>query len=199
MNEDGYAHFSALENLALRARVSLKETEEAINCFTAPDINSANQTNDGRRVERVPGGFMVLNAEQHRKTISREIQREQTRIRVIKHRKERNVTKSVTAPLQNVTPVYVYASVCSNSKRLGTVKSISNTRARGSLEELEKFCLEIGLPATDGEWFFNKCEGNGWLNSGKAIKDWRATIRAWKTAGYLPSSKKKAEEPEWRE
>lgn len=86
MDRDGYAHFSAIENLALRARVTVAEAEEAVKCFMSPDPNSANPDNKGRRIERVPGGFLILNAQQHRDTINRDVQREQTRERVAKHR-----------------------------------------------------------------------------------------------------------------
>lgn len=61
--------------------------------------------------------------------------------------------------------------------------------SKGSLEEVKEYCLEQGLPDSDGEWFFYKCQGCGWTNGGKPIRDWQATIRAWKTAGYLPSQK----------
>lgn len=58
-----------------------------------------------------------------------------------------------------------------------------------SQEEVIAFCQAIDLPASDGEWFWNKCEGNGWKNAKSPIKDWKAVLRSWKTAGYLPSSK----------
>jgi hypothetical protein len=97
MDEDGYAHFSAIENLAARARVSVKETKKAIDCFLSSDPNSANPENDGRRIERVPGGYLILNATEHRKAFNREIQREQTRLRVARHREKAKCNqKSVT-------------------------------------------------------------------------------------------------------
>jgi Recombination endonuclease VII len=91
MNEDGYCHFSAVENLAARARVSVDDTRKAIDCLTSPDLNSANMDHEGRRVERVPGGFVILNAAEHRKTFSREIQKEQTNERVKKFREKQKL------------------------------------------------------------------------------------------------------------
>jgi hypothetical protein len=123
MNEDGYAHFSAIENLANRARVTKEEAEKAIECFTQPDPNSANPDNGGRRVERVPGGFLVLNAETHRRTMNREIQRQQTRERVRKYKEKKKsnakALPSVTSALPNVTPVYasVYVSSSISNKK----------------------------------------------------------------------------------
>ena len=122
MDEDGYAHFSAIENLAGRARVTLEQAQTAVDCFLNPDPNSSNPENEGRRVERVPGGFFILNAPEHRKILNREIQREQVRVRVARHREnvsgnKTTVTHSlptVTHSLPNVTPVYVSEDVSSS-------------------------------------------------------------------------------------
>lgn len=57
------------------------------------------------------------------------------------------------------------------------------------LGEVLTFCREIGLTRADAEWFWHKCEGNGWLNGGKPILDWKATLRSWKAGGYVPSIK----------
>jgi len=62
-------------------------------------------------------------------------------------------------------------------------------RARATAEELSAFCKETGLYPRDAEYLWNKWESCGWKISGKAMKDWKATIRAWKAQGYLPSQK----------
>lgn len=63
------------------------------------------------------------------------------------------------------------------------------TKSICTLDEAVAFVVELGLPASDGEACFHKWEGNGWTNGGKKIKDWKATIRSWNAAGYLPSQK----------
>jgi len=63
------------------------------------------------------------------------------------------------------------------------------SKARCSLEDAISFAESIGLPASDGEACFHKWEGNGWQNGGSPIKDWKATVRSWKAAGYMPSQK----------
>lgn len=65
----------------------------------------------------------------------------------------------------------------------------TNTKNKGNLQTVMEFCVQIGLQESDGEWFFNKCEGCGWLNSGRPIRDWKSTLRSWKAAAYLPSQK----------
>lgn len=113
MDEDGFAHFSAIENLASRARVTLKEAEKAIHCLEGPDPNSSNPANEGRRIERVPGGWQILNAAEHRNRFTREIKREQTRVRVANWRASKKGVPhaNVTSALPNATPVSDSTSV----------------------------------------------------------------------------------------
>ena len=66
MDESGFCQYSAMGNLAGRARVTLEEAAEAIRVLEAPDKESGDPAHEGRRLERVPGGWMVLNAEKYR-------------------------------------------------------------------------------------------------------------------------------------
>jgi hypothetical protein len=68
----------------------------------------------------------------------------------------------------------------------------SKQKGRATLDEVVRFCCtEISPPLSqaDAEWFFHKCEGCGWKNNGRAILDWKATIRAWNTIKIFPSQK----------
>lgn len=65
----------------------------------------------------------------------------------------------------------------------------THSKAKGKAEEISEYCAEIGLPSSDGIACFDKWQGNGWKNNGEPIKDWKATIRAWKANGYMPSQK----------
>lgn len=58
-----------------------------------------------------------------------------------------------------------------------------------TIEEVKLFCSKAGISMSDAEWFFFKCEGNGWTNAGRPIKNWGMTLTSWKTAGYLPSQR----------
>ena len=65
--------------------------------------------------------------------------------------------------------------------------STKHTHNKATIEEIAAFCLEIGLPATDGHFMFHKWESNGWTNKGGPVLNWKAQIRSWKSAKYLPS------------
>lgn len=69
-------------------------------------------------------------------------------------------------------------------------KDTGNFKAKAnSVDEVIQFCITENLPTSDAEWFWYKCEANGWLNGKSKIKNWQATIRSWQRAGYLPSQK----------
>lgn len=121
MDEAGFVQFASVPNAALRARVPLAAAEKAIACLEAPDPLSADPENEGRRIEKVPGGWMVLNAEKYRDLVTRANSQAQTRARVAKHReKKRNApvtVDSVTSENGNahVTPSEAYTEARSES------------------------------------------------------------------------------------
>lgn len=81
----------------------------------------------------------------------------------------------------------------------GGSKTASNREAIPEYEDedegirkISDFTRSLELPDSDARSCFHKWVGNGWTNGGKPIRDWKATIRSWKEAGYLPSQKAKA-------
>lgn len=98
MDELGFAQFAAVGNVAHRARVTLDEAQEAIRCLEGPDPESSDPDNDGRRLERVPGGWLILNAEKHRAMVTRSLVLEQTRLRVKLHRERKRKGNAPVTP-----------------------------------------------------------------------------------------------------
>lgn len=101
MDQYGVAPFACAENLAARARVSVEDTKSAIQAFESPDPYGPTQEYEGRRIERVDGGWLVLNAEKYRNIVSRAVANEQARNRMRKYRDKNN---AVTQKLRSVTP-----------------------------------------------------------------------------------------------
>jgi uncharacterized phage protein (TIGR02220 family) len=114
-DSDGLVEAS-IDGVSDRAKISLEETEMAMDKFMGPDPHSTNPNNDGRRIERVVGGFQILNYEVYR-------QKDYTAAaRMRKHREALRVT--------GVTLHRVYASASDvlsylNSK---TGKKFKNTK-----------------------------------------------------------------------
>jgi hypothetical protein len=89
MDEDGFCKFGNVKNLAIRANVPLPATIKAVDILESPDEYSPGQELDGRRIERVVGGWMVLNATKYRDMVTRRLAKEQNRVRVARHRERK--------------------------------------------------------------------------------------------------------------
>ena len=105
MDEDGFAALSSVENLSRRANIPLEETEQAVKILESPDKFNNKDEFEGRRIERVENGWIILKAPHYRSILSREVAREQTRIRVANWREKQKGVTNQTLP--NVTSVTV--------------------------------------------------------------------------------------------
>jgi uncharacterized phage protein (TIGR02220 family) len=124
MDENGFVQFASVANLAHRARIELAEAQAAVDCLEGPDTNSSDPDHEGRRIERVPGGWMILNAEKYREMVTRAVIQEKTRQRVAKHREKKKTCNapvtlgnaSVTEANACVTPSDTDTDSATNSK-----------------------------------------------------------------------------------
>jgi len=117
MDEDGFAQFASVANLAHRARVTLDACTEAVRCLEAPDANSGDPDHGGRRLERVDGGWVVLNAGKYRLMVTRVVAREQTRERVRKFRAKAAGNAPVTVANDLVTPSEAVTEAVTETKK----------------------------------------------------------------------------------
>ncbi len=103
MDENGFVQFASVRNLAHRTRVSEQAANEAVKILESTDKDSSDPENDGRRIERIPGGWIVLNAAKYRELVTRAVAQEKTRLRVARFReKKANVTVG-NAPVTSCT------------------------------------------------------------------------------------------------
>jgi hypothetical protein len=123
MDEDGFAPFACVDNLAHRARVPLEAAKEAIKAFESPDENSGDPDNEGRRVEKVPGGWLVLNAPKYRDIVTRAVQQQRTRERVARFRE---VRKRVSGNAR-VTPCNGHVTHANDSVTQSEAEAETNT------------------------------------------------------------------------
>lgn len=85
-DQNGFVE-SSLPGLARVSNLTLEETELAIGVLMSPDKYSKNPANDGKRVEKVPGGYVLLNYEDYRSRRSSEERREYMREYMQEYRK----------------------------------------------------------------------------------------------------------------
>jgi hypothetical protein len=133
MDEEGFCSFAAVGNVAGRARVSVEEAKTALEILAAPDPESSDPDNEGRRIERVAGGWMVLNATKYRDIVSRANAQEKTKERVRRFR-EKNKLGGIPVTVGNGSDTVGYASVLQS-------EAYTETKKTSLKEEIETLYL----------------------------------------------------------
>ena len=118
MDEDGFCPFACAANIANRARVSLEAAETALKTLESPDPNSGDPEHEGRRIERVPGGWLVLNGPKYREVAARETMRASTRKRVqaFRDRKRNAAVTPSNASLRNQKHIQIQETSSSEQR-----------------------------------------------------------------------------------
>jgi len=81
---------SSIPGLADAAKVTLEECQAALVKISAPDEWSRTKEYDGRRIQEIDGGWLILNYEKHRATTDQEDIREKARERARRSRASRS-------------------------------------------------------------------------------------------------------------
>jgi len=178
----------SVPGLARIAGVPVEDCRIAIGKFLSPDPDSRTKDDEGRRIEEIDGGWSLLNHQKYREMASKDEQREAEAKRKARYRdklKRNGKSQDVPDKSQDVPKSQHIAEADTDTE----AKEEKKSKCKGTLDELKEFAKEIGLPESDGESCFFKWEGNGWKNGTNRVKDWKATMRSWKSAGYMPSQK----------
>ena len=173
-DKDGYVAGS-IPGLADLARVTIPECEQALEKLQRPDRYSRSPEHDGRRVEVVDGGWLVLNRAKYRDMGWQEDRRERDRVRQQRHR-ERQRDCHVTGVTSHES------SDKKEEKKEKENKSKPKTWAPPTLAEVKAYCQERNNHV-DPECFMAKYEMNGWTCGRTKMKDWKAAVRYWERNG----------------
>lgn len=90
---------ASIPGLAALARVSIEKCEEAIDVLSSPDKYSRTVEFDGRRIEKIDGGWRLLNHGKYRKMLSAEERREYLATKQREYRSR----KQPSTPVNNVS------------------------------------------------------------------------------------------------
>lgn len=138
-NKEGVV-ISSIPGLAHRARVSVEECERALGELLAPDSYSSTPDNEGRRIERIQGGWKVLNHDLYR--MSEEWRTEQARLRKAKERAKTAASEPTpalkkTKKAPNPTKAQIAEKIESLKGRTMTTKELSDElkKLHGSYED----------------------------------------------------------------
>ena len=171
---DGYVRGSS-GWLAGKAKVTQMACELALEKFKQPDARSRTPDHEGRRIEQLEDGWLVLNYIAFRERLSSDPQAIATRERVRKHRM--NVTRRYVTPeaLQSVTsPVSAsaYASVPDGGYRGEGFKE-------PTIEEVRLLFAKAGGSETQADMFWHFYNSKGWLVGKTKMKRVGSAVAGW--------------------
>lgn len=172
------------EAIARRTNRPVETIRKTILELEGPDARSRTPDCNGARLRRLDDhrdwGWMIVNYDYFRAIASEEQRREKTLSRVHKFR---GVKSSKSKPVTHCNALKRKAQKCNDSPSA----SPSSFKALCTQKEAEDFCESIQLPRSDGEAMFLHWEEKQWRD----VKDWKATIRKWKSFNYMPSQKQR--------
>lgn len=168
--------------IARRLNMPLADFKHCLNQLMQPDPNSNSMEHEGRRVidSDCERGYFLVNYAKYRDTRDEEDRRRYMKEYMRKYREGKDVTH-VNNGKQRKPPLAKEEEEEKEDKKA--------RKARCTLDEAKAYCIELNLPSSDGEFLFNKWEGNGWKSGSNSIKDWKAQVRTFKNGGWLPSQK----------
>lgn len=71
------------------ARVSAEDCSKALRKLSRPDPHSRSTEHEGRRIQEVPGGWLILNGERYQKMLSYEERKEYNRQKQAEYRRRK--------------------------------------------------------------------------------------------------------------
>lgn len=175
MDEDGFAQFSSVRNLANRAMVTVEEATAAVQTLENPDGESANKEHDGRRIERVDGGWMILNAGLYRDIVTRTEKLRLNRERVARHRAKKSGNAVCNAPVMQSEAYSEEES--KNPPTVGVRKRAARrcpedwSPTPDDLSKIQEECPNVDIAAAERKFRDHEFA--------KARSDWAACWRNW--------------------
>lgn len=91
--------------------------------------------------------------------------------------------------IDRVSIGYQYPLSIRQGKGQGKEQEGTTPKAKGTIEEFREYASSIGIPDSDAEHLHHHLSESGWKRGKEPIKDWKATMRKWKSGGWLPSAK----------
>jgi hypothetical protein len=195
-DKDGFCQ-AAVPGLAAMARLTVEDTAVALAKLEGPDTYSRTQEHEGRRIEKVAGGWIVLNHSNYRDRDRIERRREyHAEYMREKRRKDdgsalTGVNKDLTGVNNTLTGVNkgltgINSSVSVSDSPSGSEdqkKEQSRVFVPPSADEVSKYAADIGYPL-DGQAWCDSYAQKGWMVGRTRMKDWKAAVRNWKAHGW---------------
>jgi hypothetical protein len=177
--------WGSVPGLAARAVVPIADCERALQVFFAPDPYSRTKDFDGRRIQEIEGGWLLLNHAKHRKLQDEEAQRANDAARAARYRAKRkpvteSVTESVTdnhAASRRVTANHPIAEAEADTDKKQKIKEYAQSPS-GLSASAPPIAL-FPCAGSPGEWPLSREKMREWQESFPGV-DVPAQLRAAK-------------------
>lgn len=210
--KDGVVEGS-IPGLADFAKVSIEDCEMALKKLMEPDPYSRSKEHEGRRIEEVDGGWLILNRSKYREKMGSDERRaykaaKQREYREKKRRLEsgqrgHQVDNDSTNGQNGHSTEQSIAEQSKVQRRKSTLEGESEGKGDSTPEPKMKippdrgdviaYAKEIDLTTFDAVEFMDYHTTYNWSNGKKGkIRDWKAALRTWKRnkAKYAPKGGK---------
>lgn len=171
---------ASIPGLANVARVPVESCRMAIEKFLSPDPYSRTKDDEGRRIEEIKGGWLLVNHAEYRQLASDEDRKVKAAIRQQRARDKKARNKIVTPASRQISQAEAEAEAESIKKE----KKGASRPVPPSLDEVKLQAAKVGVSDTEAEKFFNYYTSNGWRVGRNPMKSWTHSLTNWKTNSF---------------
>lgn len=169
---------ASVGGLAHLARVSREDCEKALTKLESPDPDSRSSHMEGRRIERVEGGFFIINGQKYRDRRGDEERREYMRQYMQKYRKNKLKENNVNT-VNKSKPELAQAEAEAEAECSKERASLNQEAAIPNLDEVKEYANMIGALEKSAISFWEWHEfNNAWLKNGRLIP-WKKKLPSW--------------------
>lgn len=147
LDKNGVAE-ATIPGIAHIAKVSIEKVEAAIKIFSEPDKYSRSQEHDGRRIEKIDGGYLILNAAKYRAKMRGEERTEYIR-NYQRERREKLKEKNVVNFVNKVNQVNPSKPI---AKAKAEAKAYKNTIAQNFDKFWQAYPKKLGKKQSLQQW-----------------------------------------------
>lgn len=178
-----YVVRASVGGLAHLARVTKDDCIKSLQILSAPDPDSRTSAFEGRRIEKIEGGFFILNGKKWREQQTAESRRAYMRDYMQKYRtknKDVNNVKNVKTELAVLGQAEAEEEEEATNSLKAVVKKESDCIP--TWEEVFELSQMRGILRETAESFYNwHNDNNYWLNRFGNLINWKAKLQNWKT------------------
>ena len=189
---------ASIPGVARMAGVPIADAEMALRRFLSPDPYSRTPDKEGRRLEAIEGGWVLVNHAKYRAAFSREDQKAKTAERVARHRAKgkpvtpealhvtggnASVTGGNAVVTQTVHIAEAEAEAASPLAPLSGGKESKTPRPRfiePTRQELDLAAAKIGMASVEVDKFVAYYGSNGWRVGRNPMRSWQHALTRWK-------------------